>query len=80
VGAWRKWNSDFSGLTLAMNVQRYVYWEEDGLWLGYFEEFPCYLTEGETLEGLQASLKDLYAALVREAVPRICHVAELQVA
>ncbi len=63
-----------------MNAQRYVYWEEDGLWLGYFEEFPDFLTEGETLEGLQESLQDLYAALVREDIPPTRHVAELQVA
>lgn len=29
------------------------------MWLGYFEEFPDYLTQGETLEGLQENLRDL---------------------
>jgi predicted RNase H-like HicB family nuclease len=23
------------------------------MWLGYFEDFPDYLTQGETLEGLE---------------------------
>ena len=29
------------------------------MWLGYFEEFPDYLTQGETLAELQDSLRDL---------------------
>jgi predicted RNase H-like HicB family nuclease len=28
------------------------------MWLGYFEEFPDYLTQGETIEELQENLRD----------------------
>ena len=35
-------------------------------WLGYFEEFPDYLTQGENLEDLQEHLKDLYSDLTCE--------------
>ena len=28
--------------------QKYVYWRDDDMWLGYLEEFPVYWTQGET--------------------------------
>ncbi len=31
---------------------RYVYWQEEGMWLGYLEEFPDYWTQGGNLEDL----------------------------
>jgi len=37
-----------------------VYWEEDGTWIGYLQEYPDYWTQGETLDDLQEHLKDLY--------------------
>ncbi len=30
------------------------------MWLGYIEEFPDYVTQGETLEELQENLKDIF--------------------
>jgi len=41
-----------------MNTARYVHWQDGAMWLGYFEEFPDYLTQGETLEELKANLAD----------------------
>ena len=49
------------------------------MWLGYFEEFPDYLTQGETLEELQESLRDLYIDLTGGEIPGIRRVAELPV-
>jgi len=28
-----------------MSAIRYVHWQEDRVWLGYFEQFPDYLTQ-----------------------------------
>jgi predicted RNase H-like HicB family nuclease len=33
------------------------------MWLGYFEPFPDYMTQGESLADLEASLRDLYQDL-----------------
>jgi predicted RNase H-like HicB family nuclease len=33
-----------------MTTARYVYWRDGNYWLGYFEDFPDYLTQGESLE------------------------------
>lgn len=49
------------------------------MWLGYFEEFPDYLTQGETLEELQENLRDLYKELSSGELPGIRRVAELAV-
>ena len=48
---------------------RYVYWEEDGTWLGYLEEFPDYWTQGESALDLQEHLKDLYKDLTPAKSP-----------
>ena len=46
-----------------MSIARYVHWQNDGMWLGYFEEFPVYLPRGESPEQLRENLRDLYADL-----------------
>ncbi len=48
------------------------------MWVGYFEEFPEYLTQGESLEELQENLRELYRDLTR-GIPEVRRVAELLV-
>jgi predicted RNase H-like HicB family nuclease len=60
-----------------MNPARYVYWQEGSAWLGYFEEYPDYWSQGESLEDLQEHLKDLYRDLSEGEIPGIRRVAEL---
>lgn len=43
-----------------MQTAKIVYWEEEGAWIGYLEEFPDYRTQGDTLEDLESHLCDLY--------------------
>jgi predicted RNase H-like HicB family nuclease len=62
-----------------MNTLRYVYWQDGDMWLGYLEEFPDYLTQGESMEELQENLKDLYGDLTSGQIPGVRRVAELQV-
>ncbi len=47
------------------------------MWLGYFEEFPDYLTQGQTLEELQENLRDLYRDLSGDQIPGIRRVSDL---
>ncbi len=42
-----------------MDIVKIVYWEEDGVWLGYLQDYPDYWTQGETLDDLREHLKDL---------------------
>jgi predicted RNase H-like HicB family nuclease len=40
-----------------------VYWKSQTHWLGYFEDFPDYWTQGESLEELREMLRSLYSEL-----------------
>ena len=31
-----------------MAKPKYIYWQDDDMWLGYLEEFPDYWTQGKT--------------------------------
>lgn len=60
-----------------MNTARYVHWQDDDTWLGYFEEFPDYMTQGASLDDLENNLRDLYRDLTSGDIPGIRRVAEL---
>ena len=42
-----------------------VRWQDGHMWLGYFEQFPDSLTQGETLSEVEESLRDLYPLFCR---------------
>jgi hypothetical protein len=60
-----------------MQVVKIVYWEDDGAWIGYLQEYPDYWTQGETLDDLKEHLKDLYNDITGGQIPGIRRVAEL---
>ena len=60
-----------------MCTARYVHWPDGGMWLGYFEEYPDYLTQGVTLPELEENLRDLFRDLTSGEIPGIRKVAEL---
>ena len=60
-----------------MKTARYIYWRDGDHWLGYFEEYPDYETQGETLEDLQEHHKDVFSDLTSGEIPGIRRVAEL---
>ena len=62
-----------------METKKYIYWQEDDMWIGYLEEYPDYLTQGETLEELKENLKDIYKELTSGAIPNVRRAAELEV-
>ncbi len=63
-----------------MEKKRYIYWKDGDMWLGYLEEYPDYMTQGETPEELQENLKDIYKELESGNIPCVRKVAELEVA
>jgi len=46
-----------------MTTKKYVYWQEEDMWLGYLEEYPDYWTQGQSREELQENLKDIFQEL-----------------
>jgi hypothetical protein len=64
---------------LPMKSLRYIYWQEDDMWLGYLEDYPDYRTQGESLEELQENLKDIYGDIAGGAIPNVKRVGKLQI-
>ena len=63
-----------------MKTTRFIYWKEDEMWLGHLEDYPDYITQGESLEELQENLKDIFDDLTGGHIPGVRKVAELQIA
>lgn len=60
-----------------MTRLRYVHWQEEDYHLGYFEDYPGYITQGRTLEELVENLEDLHRDITSGEVPYIRKVDEL---
>jgi predicted RNase H-like HicB family nuclease len=63
-----------------MERKRYIFWQEDEMWLGYLEEYPDYWTQGETEEELKENLAQVYKHVVSGTLRSVRRVAELEVA
>ncbi len=59
---------------------KYHYWQEGEYWLGYIEEYPDYMTQGETLVELKENLKDIYRDLEGGKIPAVRKTGELEIA
>jgi predicted RNase H-like HicB family nuclease len=62
-----------------MPAVKFVYWEEDGSWLGYLQDYPDYWTQGESLDDLKEHLRDLYSEMASGTVSGIRKVDEIVV-
>jgi hypothetical protein len=62
-----------------MSRVRFVHWQDGEMRLGYLEEFPDYMTQGESLAELEDDLRDCYRDLTSGEIPGIRRVAELSV-
>lgn len=54
-----------------------TYWKDEDMWLGYLDEYPDYMTQGETVDELQKNLIDIYKELTSGHIPAVRHHAEL---
>jgi len=52
-----------------MKAIKYIYWQDEDMWLGYLEEYPDYWTQGETIEELKENLRDIYRELTSGSIP-----------
>lgn len=60
-----------------MESTHYIYWQDQGGWLGYLQDYPDYWTQGQSLEELQSHLRDLYRDLTSAEIPGVRKLAEL---
>ena len=56
-----------------------VYWHEGKHWLGFFQDYPDYVTQGKSLDELKGMLKDLYRDMTSGEIPGIRKVQDLVV-
>ena len=68
-----------SNYWLAMKLIRYVQWQDGDMWLGYLEEYPDYITQGESLQQLEENLRDIHNDVTSGVIPCVRKIAELQV-
>ena len=62
-----------------MNTIKYIYWQDENMWLGYLEEYPDYWTQGETFDELKENLFDIYKELTSGRIAAVRRVAELHI-
>jgi hypothetical protein len=64
----------------AMQSAKIILWQEDDAWLGYFQDYPDYWTQGESEDDLKEHLRDLYHDLTSGDIPGIRKAEDLEVA
>jgi predicted RNase H-like HicB family nuclease len=62
-----------------MVKQKYVYWKDEDMWLGYLEGYPDYWTQAETEEELKENLIDVYKDLTSGLIPNVRRIADLEI-
>ena len=62
-----------------MDYQRYIYWQDGDMWLGYLERYPDYWTQGKTQEELRENLRDLYGELTGGHILCVREAAVLEI-
>jgi hypothetical protein len=60
-----------------METLKFVYSQENEMWIGWLEEYPDYRTQGTGLDELKENLKDLYQDLSTGKIPHARKVGEL---
>jgi predicted RNase H-like HicB family nuclease len=63
-----------------METRRFTYYEEEGVLVGWLEDYPSYRTQGESLEELQENLRDILKDLEGGCIPCVQRTGELLVA
>lgn len=51
----------------AMKQFTLEYWKDEGWYVGRLKEMPAVMSQGETLEKLQAMIRDAYQLMVEDA-------------
>ncbi len=62
-----------------METTKFIYYQENDMWVGWLEEYPDYRTQGLTLDELKKNLKDIYEELGAGKIPHVRRHGELVV-
>ena len=61
-------------------TKKFIYYQEDDMFIGWLEEYSDYKTQGESLQELMENLKDIYKELTSGSIPNVLKVGELHIA
>lgn len=57
-----------------MSTVQFVRWQDGDFWIGYLQDYPDYLTQGETLEELEENLHDIFRDITEGlCIGDLCH-------
>ncbi len=54
-----------------METIKFVYYQEDDMWVGWLEDYPDYRTQGKTIDGLKENLKDIHKDISSGEIPHV---------
>ena len=60
-----------------METIKFIYYQENDMWVGWLEEYPDYRTQGANLDELKENLKDIYRDVSGGEIPHIRKRGEL---
>ena len=60
-----------------METIKFIFYQEDDIWVGWLEEYPDYRSQGKTLDELKENLRDIYEDLIGEKIPHVRRHGEL---
>jgi hypothetical protein len=63
-----------------MTTLEFTYWQDGDHCIGFLNEFPDYLTQGESFEDLKEHLVDLYQEFSSGKIPHVRRRAQLELA
>ena len=52
-----------------METKKFIYYQEEEMFVGWLEEFPDYRSQGETLDELEENLRDIYNDCASGRIP-----------
>jgi predicted RNase H-like HicB family nuclease len=64
---------------LKMETLKFIYYQENNMWVGWLEQYPDYRSQGGTLDELKENLKDIYAELSVGEIPHVHRRGDLVV-
>ncbi len=67
-------------LSKKMEKEKFIYWNNDEMFIGYLEKYPDYLTQGTSIKELKENLLDIYRELTSGTIPQVRQVDELEIA
>ncbi len=59
---------------------KFLFWQDGSHFLGYLEDYPDYMTQGETIEELKENLKSIYFDIRSGEIPSVISVGEIEIA